>query len=69
MCPVPVKPGRDWVRAMGGARLATERDRVCAPESGDVVRGRYGREGKDVVGPQEDMLADVVVGFGSVLRR
>lgn len=62
-----MKPGRDWVRAMGGARLATERERVCAPESGDVVRGRYGSEGSEVVGPQDGMLG--VVGLGSVLRR
>lgn len=65
--PDPVKPGSDCVRDIGGARLATERERECVPESGEVVRGRYGRDGRDVVGAQEGALG--VVGLGSVLRR
>jgi hypothetical protein len=53
MWPVAPNPGMDWVRDMGGgARLeAWERERVwvkvCDDESGDVVRGRYGRSGEE----------------------
>jgi hypothetical protein len=65
--PDPVTPGSDCVRDIAGARLATERERECVPESGEVVRGRYGREGRDVVGAHEGALG--VVGLGSVLRR
>lgn len=57
------------MRDIGGARLATERERECdcGPERGEVVRVRYGRDGRDVVGAQEGAFG--VVGLGSVLRR
>jgi len=34
----------DCVRAIGGAKLATDRDRTCEFESGDAARGRKGSE-------------------------
>ena len=60
------KPGMDWVRDMGGARLATDRERPWPPppERGDAVRGRYGRV---VMGVQDGVLGEA--GLGSVLRR
>lgn len=40
--PDPLRPGIDCVRDMAGARLATDRERECAPERGDAVRERWG---------------------------
>ena len=39
----------DWVRDIGGAKLAVDRDLECEPDSGEVVRGRYGKDGVDVL--------------------
>lgn len=61
--PEPSTPGIDRVRPMGGgARLATDLDRLWPPERGEVVRGRYGR---DIVGVHEGELGE----GGSVDRR
>ncbi len=65
MCPLPVTPGMDWVRAMDGARLAVDRDLIWLLDSGDGARGRNGRE---VDGPQVGEVGDDV-GDGSVDRR
>lgn len=44
-----MKPGIDCVRPIAGGKklpaLAADRERMC-PDSGDVVRGRYGRPGE-----------------------
>jgi len=52
------------VRIMGGARPAADLDLMCAPERGDVVRGRYGRL---MLGTHDGELGDD--GEGSVDRR
>ena len=58
-------PGIDWVRVMGGARLATDRDRTWGLDSGEAARGRKGREVAEFhVGEVGDE-----VGEGSVERR
>lgn len=45
MWPLPLTPGSDWVRAIGGgARLTADRDLVCEWERGEGARGRKGRE-------------------------
>jgi hypothetical protein len=62
MCPAPLTPGRDWVRAMGGAKLAADRDRMCE-ERGDAFRVRNGSVGE----LHEGELGDE--GEGSVARR
>lgn len=47
---------------MGGARLVTERDLKCEPESGEALRGRYGMK------VEADHEEAGEVGQGSVLR-
>lgn len=54
----------DCVRDIGGARLATDREREWEPESGEAVRGRYGMP---VVVDQEGEIGER--GLGSVLLR
>lgn len=63
ICPEPLTPGRDWVRDIGRPILAADLDRAC-PESGDVVRGRYGKAEET---PHVDEVGDE--GLGSVDRR
>lgn len=63
--PAPLRPGMDCVRAMGGARLAAERDRTCEMESGEPARGRYGRAADGA----HDGEVGEDVGEGSVDRR
>jgi hypothetical protein len=58
-------PGIDCVRAMGGARLATDRDRTWELESGEAARGR---KGSDAAVFHVGEVGDEV-GEGSVDRR
>lgn len=59
-------PGIDCVRIMGDVVMpAAERDLVCEPDNGDVVRGRYGR---DVEGDQKGEIGEEDI-TGSVDRR
>lgn len=41
--PEPLTPGIDCVRDMDDAGAATERDRACPLDSGEAVRGLYGK--------------------------
>lgn len=63
MWPAPLTPGRDCVRAMGGARLAADLDRMCVLDRGDAFRVRNG----NAEGIQDGEVGDV--GEGSVARR
>jgi hypothetical protein len=38
--PVALVPGIDWVRAMGGAKLAADRDLTWLLDNGEDARGR-----------------------------
>ena len=64
--PAPLTPGRLCVLESGMARDAADRDLVCVlpPESGEVVRGRYGIDEAEC---QVGDLGDE--GIGSVDRR
>lgn len=65
MCPAPLTPGSDCVRAIGGARLlAADRDREWPPDNkGDALRVRKG----SWLGAHEGEIGEV--GEGSVERR
>jgi len=62
--PAAFTPGMDCARDIGGARaLAVDLDLIWPRESGDVLRGRYGKTGDDHPGEIGDE------GVGSVERR
>jgi hypothetical protein len=61
--PVALVPGMDWVRPMGGAKLAADRDLTWLLDNGEDARGRWGRAG----GIQDGEMGED--GDGSVDRR
>lgn len=61
--PVALVPGIDWVRPIGGARLAADRDLTWLLDNGEDARGRWGRAG----GIHDGEMGDD--GDGSVDRR